>query len=373
MEMIPVFEAAMAANPKDSHAPYLLGNLLFDSQPERAIGLWEKSAALGADFPVVYRNLALVYLRQATPAREKARAALEKAAALGGSAQVFSELDKLYEEDGVAPAKRLAILREHAAAMTRDEVIAREINLEIVAGQYDEAIALLKSRLFRAWEGGGRFSLGDSWTNALVLRGRAKLAAKQYADALADFQAASVYPANLQDATGGTFTRSSETLYWMAVTYEAMGDGEHAQQAWHAAAGAEDAATMPAGRGGRSGGGRGRASMGGIAAGVRIPEASGYYRGLALQKLGENEKASALFQKLVDAGTQALAGAPAPEALDKTPDAGVRMRIGDAHFLAGLGRLGLNNPEKAREEFAQALRASPDHLAAKVAMSELKP
>jgi tetratricopeptide (TPR) repeat protein len=372
MEMIPVLEAAMAADPNDSHAPYFLGNLLFDSQPERAIALWEKSAALGADFPVVYRNLAMVYTRQAKPEREKALAMLEKAASYGGSAQVFSELDKLYEENGVPPEKRLAVLREHAGVMTRDEVIAREINLDIVAGKYDEAIELLKSRLFRAWEGGGRFSLGDSWTNALVLRGRAKLAAKQYADALADFQAASVYPANLQDATGGAFMRSSETLYWMAVTYEAMGDGEHAQQAWHAAAGAEEAATMPAGRGGR-GGGRGRASVGGIAAGVRIPEASGYYRGLALQKLGENEKASALFQKLVDAGTQALAGAPAPETLDKAPDAGARMRTGDAHFLAGLGQLGLNHPEKAREEFAEALRASPDHLAAKVAMSDVKP
>ena len=56
--------AAIAANPADSRAPYYLGNLLFDHQPDRAIALWEKSAALGADFPVVYRNLAMVYARQ---------------------------------------------------------------------------------------------------------------------------------------------------------------------------------------------------------------------------------------------------------------------------------------------------------------------
>lgn len=370
MEMIPVFEGAMAANPNDSHAPYFLGNLLFDSQPERAIGLWEKSAALNADFPVVYRNLALVYTRQAKPNREKALAMLEKAAAFGGSAQVFSELDKLYEENGVPPEKRLGVMAEHQAVMNRDEAIAREINLDIVAGKYDDAIGLLKSRLFRAWEGGGRYSLSDAWTNALVLRGRAKLAAKQYAEALADFQAASVFPANLQDATGGAFTRGSETMYWMGVTYEAMGDAEHAQQAWHGAAGAEEVAAAPVGRGGR-GGGRGRGSMGGIAAGGRVPEAAGYYQALALQKLGEHEKANALFQKLADAGAQAVASAPAADTLDKTADAGARMRVGDAHFLAGLGQLGLNHPDKAKEEFAQALRASPDHLAAKVAMGDL--
>ena len=102
MEMIPVLEAAMQANPADSRAPYYLGNLLYDWQPERAVALWEKSAALGADFPVVYRNLAMVYAKQ-DGARDKVLANLEKAAEFGGNAMVFSELDKLYEENGVAP------------------------------------------------------------------------------------------------------------------------------------------------------------------------------------------------------------------------------------------------------------------------------
>ena len=47
MEMIAVLEAAMAANPSDSRAPYYLGNLLYDWQPDRAVALWEKSVSLG--------------------------------------------------------------------------------------------------------------------------------------------------------------------------------------------------------------------------------------------------------------------------------------------------------------------------------------
>ncbi len=147
MEMIPVLEAAMQANPADSRAPYYLGNLLYDWQPERAVALWEKSAALGADFPVVYRNLAMVYAKQ-DGARDKVLANLEKAAEFGGNAMVFSELDKLYEENGVAPEKRLALLESHQPVINRDEVIAREVNLEIFAGKADVALELLKTRFF---------------------------------------------------------------------------------------------------------------------------------------------------------------------------------------------------------------------------------
>ena len=73
----------------------------------------------------------------------------------GGNAMVLSDLDKLYEENGVSPAKRLALMEAHQAVINRDEVIAREINLEIFAGKPDAAIQLLRSRFFRAWEGGG--------------------------------------------------------------------------------------------------------------------------------------------------------------------------------------------------------------------------
>ena len=96
----------------DSRAPYYLGNLLYDWQPQQAQALWEKSASLGADFPVVYRNLAMVYTRQGNQ-REKAQAALEKGVQYGGNATVLSDLDKLYEEKGVSPAKRLALMEAH--------------------------------------------------------------------------------------------------------------------------------------------------------------------------------------------------------------------------------------------------------------------
>ena len=120
----------MRVDPSDSRAPYYLGNLLYDWQPQQAQALWEKSASLGADFPVVYRNLAMVYTRQGNQS-DKALAALEKAVQFGGNAMVVNDLDKLYEENGVSPAKRLALMEAHQAVINRDEVIAREVNLKI--------------------------------------------------------------------------------------------------------------------------------------------------------------------------------------------------------------------------------------------------
>ena len=47
----------------DPRAPYYLGNLLYDLQPERAIAEWEKARALDPGFARVHRNLAFAYAR----------------------------------------------------------------------------------------------------------------------------------------------------------------------------------------------------------------------------------------------------------------------------------------------------------------------
>jgi tetratricopeptide (TPR) repeat protein len=359
-EAIEVLEQAMAANPADARAPYYLGNLLYDWQPQRAVALWEQSAAAGADFPVVYRNLAMVYRQQNAP-REKIYAILEKGARNGGNATILAELDQMHVENGLPPEKRLALIERNRQLINRDDIVARDINLKILAGQYDDAIALIKSRLFRAWEGGPGQSVGDSWVNAMLGRGRQDLAGKRYTEALADFQAAGIFPDNIAEATAGAdLAHRSEIGYWVGVAYDLIGDRDHAQQAWRDSA-APDKATPAPGRGGR--GGR---STGALGAGVRLAQANNYYQAMSLLKLGETDRANAMFQQLVDSGTKALAGATEIEA---TATSAQRIKVGDAHCIIGLGRLGLGDAQKARQEFTLALQASPDHLAAKIALA----
>jgi tetratricopeptide (TPR) repeat protein len=375
MEMIAVLEYAMRANPADARAPYYLGNLLFDWQPQQALALWEKSTSLGADFPVVYRNLAMVYLRQGSQ-RGKALAALEKAVQFGGNAEAINELDKLYEENGVPPAKRLALMEAHQAVIDRDDAIAREINLEIFAGKPDAAIQLLRSRFFRAWEGGGSFSLGDSWINANLASGHRHMIGKQYALALADYQAALDIPVNLQGASGDVSGRKAEISYWTGNAYEAMGDAAKAHRSWSdalSAPGSETAHNGESGPGAHSPGG-GRASIGGLAAGVRVEQAAPYYQAMAFIKLGQADRARTIFKQLIDEGAKTLAHAPGVQARDQpSAAASDRAQAADAHYLAGLGQLGLNRRDQARQEFSLALKASPDHFAAMQSLTGLEP
>jgi tetratricopeptide (TPR) repeat protein len=365
MEMIAVLNDAMQTNPNDSRAPYYLGNLLYDWQPEQAVALWEKSASLGADFPVVYRNLAMVYMRQGNQ-RDQAIASLEKAVQYGGNATVFSDLDKMYEENGVTPEKRLALLESHQTVINRDEVIAREINLEIVTGKPDTAIQLLQTRFFRAWEGGGRFSMGDAWINANIERGQQHMMAGEYAQALASYQSALQIPDNLREAVGNTSSRKGEIAYWIGNAYQAMGQMEKARENWHAAsenstptAVITPAQFMP------------RASIGGLTAGSHVDQAQIYYQALALEKLGQDDRAQALFQTLIDSGTKSLSALP-DATLQPNSFSSERTQVADAHFLIGLGQLGLKHQQQASQEFSLALKASPDHIAAKMALSDMR-
>jgi tetratricopeptide (TPR) repeat protein len=381
-EMIDVLEAAMQANPSDAQAPYYLGNLLYDWQPERAVAMWEKSVSLGAAFPVVYRNLAMAYARSDQP-REKILSMLEKGAQCGGNAMLFTELDRMYEENGIAPDKRLGILEQHQSVIDRDDIIAREAHLKLFAGKADDAIKLLSARFFRSWEGGGRNNgalASEAWANAQLIRGQQQLAARQYKDAIASYEAMLTLPSNLQEAlqmplgqSSPPSARRAEANYWVGVAYDAMGDKTNAQKAWREAAGmSADAAsaTQPAGRGARGDfagarggrGARGARAGGASAPGANVAQSAQFYQAMALQKLGEADRAKAIFQQLIDSGTQAAANATDPS--QKSP-------LADAHFIAGLGYVGLNQKDQARASFAQALIAKPDHLSAKLAASNL--
>jgi tetratricopeptide (TPR) repeat protein len=169
----------------------------------------------------------------------------------------------------------------------------------------------------------------------------------------------------------------------MGSAYQAMGDTEKAKQSWREASdpSASQAAANPNQAGGPGGptapgaNGQvsGRGSLGGVAAGGHVDGDEIYYQAMALEKLGENDRAAAMFQQLIDKGTAGLSSAPgmeAPMESDASPDQ--RVQAADAHYLIGLGQLGLNNMDKARQEFALALGASPDHFAATMALAGMQ-
>jgi tetratricopeptide (TPR) repeat protein len=346
-EAIAILAEAMKARPNDALAPYYLGNLLFDWQPEEAIKLWGKSVSLGATFPIVYRNLAIAYSRQEKGvALDKAIASLEKAVSFEDKYAIhFFELDQLYEAAGTAPEKRLAILeKNHATVTERDDSLSREISLKVNMGKYDDAIELMQGRKFNIWEGGARFNVNNCWTDAHLLRGHRHFAAGRYKQALANYQSSVEFPENLRASESRGGRRNAEVQYWIATAYEALRDKQQAAKFWTESSSAD-----------------------------RMRDDQRYYKALSLRKLGKNENVEGIFKDLVKSGNEELQRTSSQ--IDFFAKFGQqqsqRSRLADAHYKAGLGYLGLNEKGKARRKFNQALEAGPDHLGAKTMLAQL--
>jgi len=339
LETIDVLNCAMNNNPSDALAPYYLGNLLFDNQPERAIKEWEKSQALDDAFATVHRNLGLVYARTENNI-PKAIASLEKAVACDKrDPRVYYELDLLYEAGGVSPQKRLTLLeKNHKTIIKRDDALSREIALCVQLQQYDRAIELLAGRHFHTWEGGGR--IHNVYVDANLLRGRKKLKDKRYREALKDFEAALEYPENLEVGRPGRDRRTCQTHFFIGTVYEALGDTQKAREYFEKSASIE----------------------------VRRSEYS-YYKGLAFKKLGQVEEAETIFEELIESAKPG----PAVTFFAKFGERQAHnIRTANIHYMLGLGYLGKGMQEEAQAQFEEALKLNINHLWAGVHLSELK-
>lgn len=345
-EAIPVLRRAMHANPQDARAPYYLGNLLFDWQPDEAVSLWEHSVVLDPTYPVVHRNLAVAWShRPAGNDLQKAIDQLEQAVSLPEKyALHFVELDELYEAVGAPLQQRLHLLEaNHEVVAKRDDGVVREIALEVAAGKYDDGIRLMTGRRFNLWEG-GTLDVAGSWTDAHLCRGQRRLESGQAEEALADFRAAGEIPENLPSEDRGTGRRLAELDYWIGTALEKAGKTEEARRVWQEAiANLESGVRRHADR---------RSGSGGM---------QGFYEGAILQKLGRADEAKALFQGLLKSASESIKNNPLNE--DGGPSAtdlgAQRNRLASAHYLAGLAHQGLAETARAKAEFRKALNVDP--------------
>jgi tetratricopeptide (TPR) repeat protein len=358
-EAIDVLRAAMKANPQDAQAPYYLGNLLFDSQPDEAIALWQASAALDPSNAIVHRNLGVAWShRKSGNSLDKAIAQMELAVSLPHKyAMHFTELDEMYEAEGAAPEKRLALLEDNREVVAqRDDALAREINLLVAMGKFDEAISLLGSKEFSVWEGGS-LSVADDWADAHVLRGRQHLQDKQYQEAIADFKAALEPPSNLPSED--RINRKPEADYWIGMAYQALGDADQAKQYWQKSA----AVAVPEPP-------RRHEDSGHI--GPHTIQAC--YQAQSLRELGQNDQADTKFKELIKRANAAIQKDPAQFDRDAPVSdlLAERSRLAIAHYVAALSYLGLDDKQKATQELGVALQARPGLATARFTLDQLR-
>ena len=93
---------------------------------------------------------------------------------------------------------------------------------------------------------------------------------------------------------------------------------------------------------------------------------SDYFRARALQKLDRTDEAKPIFERLIKSGEEQLEQGEGPDYFAKFGEkTSERVRQANAHYLIGLGQLGLGETKKADASFQKALEFHPAHLGAR--------
>jgi len=359
-EEIAVLTSAVAADPGDARAPYLLGLLLYDRRRyDDAIACWETSRRLEPTFATVHRNLGLASFNvRRQPARARA-SYLRAFRADPTDGRVLYEFDQLRKRLGEPPVERLGFLERHSSVVAeRDDLTVERVTLLNEVGRHTDALLVLGERRFHPWEGGEGLVSGQ-WIIANRELGRAALKAGRAEEALAWFVAAMSYPTNLGE--GKHLLTAENELQWLAGRAEMRGlsesetvSQERRASTWLALAAAPQGDPAAA------------------------PGAASYWRSLAMRALGDTDGASHLLRELLasarrrsrtDTGIDYFATS-LPSFLVFEDDLPRRNRTA-CRYLEGLALQGLGRPGKARAAFAEVAAQDVDHLDARLRLREL--
>jgi len=224
-----VLEAALAANPRDGFAAYLLGCLLYNARVyDKAAGMFELATRCLPKFYIPWRNLALVYFNRLGRARE-ALPLLRRAVELHPQDEaLLVEVCSVMEMLGISGAERAAYLEANKPAVVSDQIqlsIARACN---AAGDYDKAEQVMRSHEFSPSEG-AEYIVAEPYLFACFARGRIAMKEGRFEDALRDFRAYRELPENLHVG----FWNDSVLMpyrYYEAAALKALGKAEEADE-----------------------------------------------------------------------------------------------------------------------------------------------
>ncbi len=337
-EEITILEYAMKLNPSDARAPYYLGDLLFEHQPDRAISLWEKSAQLDNTFYIVHRNLALAY-RDIQKDYAKAMESMNKATACNSDdPRLLFEVDGLNELNKVSAQKKYEFLKARSAtAKKRSDALLRLATRTVEYGRFDEAISILTVDNIRESEGARE--LQNAYLNAYTLRGLESLKKGKYDKALSDIEKAQAYPVGLVGRG-----RTAQFNYLIGIIYKKTGKTMEANDLF-------------------------QKTLDVIISKEGADREFLYYQGLALKEIGKTEESRQLFQKMLDD----VLGKEGDNVFFTQFEGGQsgEVRVALNHYLAGLAYEGLGDKVKAKSEYAETLKINPGHIWSKVHMESL--
>ena len=335
-EAVIALEAAKQQNPTGSKAPYYLGCLYYAArQYDLAIDNWECSAQLDPAFPTVWRNLALARFNKQNRQQE-ALEYMERAFHLGeNDERILMELDQLYKRLHHPHEERLAFLQQYPHLIERrDDLVLEEITLLNQTGRYAEAMQKLDAHTFHPWEGGeGKVPAQYQLSRLEIAK---QLLQKDPKDACAKrlLEECLVYPHHLGE--GKLYGAQDNDFLYFLGRYEEGTQGP----------------TEPA-------------------AAMYYNDAKSdkiFYAGLCYRKLGQEDKARSLFNKLINYGKQHIFehqimdyfAVSLPDLLIWDDSLDTKNEIHCKYMLA-LGYYGMGDKEKALKYLAEVEALDNNH------------
>ena len=336
-EDVIALEAAKEKNPKGAKAPYYLGCLYYAArQYDLAIENWELSAKLDPKFPTVWRNLALGRFNKQNR-QEEALEYMEKAFHLDeNDERIFMELDQLYKRLHRSHAERLAFYEKHAELIERrDDLVLEKATLLNMLGRYEEAKEIIDNRIFHPWEGGeGKVSGQYQMCRLEIAK---QLLQKDPKDARAKqlLEECLVFPHHLGE--GKLYGSQDNDFLYFLGRYEEGTEGP----------------TEPA-------------------AAMYYNDAKPdkiFYAALCYRKLGQEDKARTLFNKLINYGKQHIFDHITMDFFAVSlPDLLVwegnldEMNLIHCKYMLALGYFGMGDTEKALKFLAEVEALDNNHL-----------
>jgi exo-beta-1,3-glucanase (GH17 family) len=337
-ESIDVLKHAMEVNPGDAMAPYYLGNLLYEHQPQKAVEYWEISRQRDNSFYIVHRNLALGY-EEVEENISKAVESMEKAVALNSDdPRLLFEMDKLYEQFRASSLTKYALLKENESVVQRrSETLLRLATRSVEVGKYEEALSIIKNNVFPQFEGGREMQ--DTYLNALILQGLMYMDNGEYNRALDHFRMALDYPV-------GRFGRPrwAQFYYLIGVVQEKMGNYPEASTAYDNCI-KSDSETW----------GRDQEYL--------------YYQALALRKRDKAIEAETILQEMLKRA-QSQTGSAFFLQFEGGESEARQHAVN--YYLTGLAYKGLGKNKEAVEAFQEAVAFNPGHVWSNFHLSALQ-
>lgn len=321
-----VIGEAVKNNPLDAMANYYLGNLYYEIQPEKAVGLWEKSLALNDKFYIVQRNLALAAQEQQHDPKKALQLYAQAFSNNQKDQRLIYEYDVALENAGVSPAERFEKVFKNNREVyeKRTGTFIREIEVLVFLGKYDEVANILDSTKFVESEGSR--TVRDVYHDTHILRSLQRFHSGDTDGAINDMQAALDYPIGRWGSE-----RRSQMNYLMGTYYEKTGNQSEAQNYYQKSADE-------------------------IADGTEYL----YYKGLAYQKLGQKVKATEQFNSLLEMANRRGNGADAFRSFEG--GSGIDTQKAQNLYIKGLSYLGLGRKGEAAAQFRNALSLDPSHV-----------